>query len=170
MNTCRREYSCLRRKQAQSKPYNKMNKATKALYYRAEFQCMGDVLKDGHLNEKEFTRLMTLLGMPEAQRASEVLWKKQKKAEGNRMTVDEYVTLMSDAAVDSKTNMWRRLFAQFDTDGSGWASRQDVVEGLENMGIEVNAAMRARIQAMDSDKDGRVYYGDFLKMQLLKQC
>lgn len=157
-------------KQAQARPYNKMNKTTKTLYYRAEFQSMGDVLKDGHLNLKEFTRLVTLLGLPQADRAAQMLWDQQKKEEGNRMTVDEYVSLMSDPAVDAKTSMWRRLFAQFDTDGSGWASRQEVVQGLEKMGIEVNEDMRGRIQAMDADKDDRVYYGDFLKMQLLKHC
>ena len=30
------------------------------------------------------------------------LWKKQKKAEGDKMTVEEYVSLMMDAAVDAK--------------------------------------------------------------------
>ncbi|XP_076456656.1 16 kDa calcium-binding protein-like isoform X2 [Babylonia areolata] len=156
-------------KQTQAKPYAKMNKTTKSLYYRAEFQCMGDVLKDGHLNQREFTRLMSLLGLPQLDRAAEILWNKQKKRDGSRMNVDEYVHMMSDPSLDSQTSMWRKLFAQFDTDGSGWASRQDVIQGLQKMGIEVNDSMRAKIEAMDGDKDGRVYYGDFLKMQLLNK-
>ena len=50
----------------------KMNKATRATYYRAEFQSMGDVVHDGRLEKKEFFRLMTLLGLPEVDRAAEV--------------------------------------------------------------------------------------------------
>ena len=68
-----------------------------------------------------------------------------------------------------RTNIWRKLFAQFDTDGSGFASEEEVVEGLEKMGIPVGDEMRAKISSMDSNKDGRIYYGDFLKMQLLKK-
>ena len=32
----------------------------------------------------------------------QILWNKQKKEAGNKMTVDEYVNLMMDAAVDAK--------------------------------------------------------------------
>ena len=65
--------------------------------------------------------------------------------------------------------MWRKLFAKFDTDGTGYASRQEVIDGLEDMGIPVGDEMKDKISRMDSNKDGRIYYGDFLKMQLLKK-
>ncbi|XP_070208619.1 calmodulin-like isoform X2 [Littorina saxatilis] len=146
-----------------------MSQDTQRTYFRAEFQSMGDVLGDGRLNKQEFTRLVSLLGLPDAATSAEVLWNKTAKQEGGKMRIEEYCDLMADPAVDSKTDMWRKLFAKFDTDGSGYASRQDVIEGLENIGIPVNDEMKAKIKAMDSDRDGRIYYGDFLKMQLLKK-
>ncbi|KAK7485660.1 hypothetical protein BaRGS_00023109, partial [Batillaria attramentaria] len=156
-------------KRSAGKMSGKMSKETRTLYYRAEFQTMGDVLQDGQLNEREFYRLMTLLGLPDVAKSAGILWNKTKKAAGNKMSVDEYVGMMVDPAVDSKTSLWRKLFAQFDTDGSGYASREEVITGLEKLGIPVNDEMRQKIKAMDADKDGRIYYGDFLKMQLLKK-
>jgi hypothetical protein len=50
-----------------------MSNSTKRLYYLAEYTSLGDILpKDNRLSQKEFTRLVTLLGMPEADRAAEV--------------------------------------------------------------------------------------------------
>lgn len=144
-------------------------KTTCTIYYRAEFQTMGDVIKDGLLNQAEFLRLMTLLGLPDVDKAGPILFNKTKMAAGDKMSVDEYVAMMMDPTVDANTNMWRKLFAEFDTDGSGYASRQDVISGLEKLGITVGEETRRRIQAMDSNKDGKIHYGDFLKMQLLNK-
>lgn len=61
------------------------------------------------------------------------------------------------------------MFAKFDTDGSGYASQKEVISGLADMGIPVNDAMKKKIKDMDTDKDGRIFYGEFLKMQLLNK-
>ena len=50
----------------------KMSKETMKIYYRAEFESMGDVVRDGRLSKVEFFRLMTLLGLPDVERAAEV--------------------------------------------------------------------------------------------------
>jgi len=146
-----------------------MEVGTRKIYYQAEFKCMGDVLGDGKLNQREFTRLMQLLGLPDVAVNSKVLWDSTKKVERGKMHIDEYVAMMMQPGVAQKTCMWRELFAKFDTDGSGWASRNDIFTGLEEIGITVTKELREKIMAMDkkSAQDDRVNYGDFLKMQLL---
>ncbi|XP_025090674.1 16 kDa calcium-binding protein-like isoform X2 [Pomacea canaliculata] len=145
-----------------------MTPADPGVYYRAEFTSVGDVLKDGMLNKAEFLRLIGLLGVSDPEEA-EVLWDRQTKAAGDWMSSAEYVALMSNPVVAETTSMWRKLFAKFDTDGSGYASQKEVISGLADMGIPVNDAMKKKIKDMDTDKDGRIFYGEFLKMQLLNK-
>ena len=61
--------------------------------------------------------------------------------------------------------MWRQLFAEFDLDGTGTASKAEVLQGLEKVGIPVNDRLKATVDKM-ADSQGMVGYGDFLAEQL----
>ena len=58
------------------------------------------------------------------------------------------------------------MFGEFDWNGTGWASKDEVLQGLENIGLPINAQTRKMVDDMDDDNDGRVSYTDFLKEQL----
>ncbi len=59
------------------------------------------------------------------------------------------------------------MYEEFDQDHSGWASKEDVVNGLQNsLGIPVEGQLKEKIDAMDENGDGKIYYSNFLRMQL----
>lgn len=142
-----------------------MNKQTKLLYFTAEFKAMGDLVGNNKLNKGEFIRLLMLLGYPGGREGSEKLWQ-AKVPQAAYMNLDEYIQMMMDKNIFESTKMWRMLFAEFDTDGSGFASPDEVKMGLEKIGLTVGPVMEEKLQKMDSNKDGKINYSDFLRMQL----
>ncbi|XP_067666000.1 uncharacterized protein [Haliotis asinina] len=141
---------------------------TKLRYLEEEFNCM-DVLGDNRLNYGEFVRLMRLLRYPTGHEGAKQIWLKQLgKNERSTMSKNEYVKLMtSDTTLEKLTSVWRCVYEEFDHDHSGWASKQDVINGLENsLGIPVQGTLREKIDAMDENGDGKIYYSNFLRMQL----
>ncbi|ESO86007.1 hypothetical protein LOTGIDRAFT_235605 [Lottia gigantea] len=138
-----------------------------SLYFKAEFACM-DLGKDGKLCYSEFVRLLAGLGYHLGVPGAKKVWKDCGKYESSYMTLREYVDLMkNDDELEKATSSCRSVFAAFDWDSSGWASKSDIIKGLETvLGITVTPQLEQKIQAMDSNKDGCVYYGDYLKMQL----
>ncbi|CAG5122703.1 unnamed protein product [Candidula unifasciata] len=139
---------------------------TRLLYFTAEFQSLGDMTKDNHLRLEEFTRLMLLLGYPSDEEEVEKIWTSIGLPDGGLMTLDDYLKLMSNEEIRSKTDTWRKLFAKFDTNGNGFASKSEVVTGLQEIGIDITPTLRAKIEGMDTNKDGNISYAEFLKIQL----
>ncbi|XP_050392523.1 uncharacterized protein LOC126811088 [Patella vulgata] len=137
------------------------------LYYRAEFECM-DLAKDNRLCYSEFVKLLVGLGYHLGVEGAKNVWKECGKYDSSFMTIDEYIRLMiKDKELENATSSCRSVFAAFDWDSSGWASKDDIIKGLETvLGITVTPALEKKIQEMDSNKDGCIYYGDYLKMQL----
>ena len=59
------------------------------------------------------------------------------------------------------------MYSTFDNDGTGWASRQDVERGLrEIFSAKLTDELTDRVRKMDENKDGKIYYTNFLRMQL----
>uniref|UniRef100_A0A0B6ZRE4 EF-hand domain-containing protein n=1 Tax=Arion vulgaris TaxID=1028688 RepID=A0A0B6ZRE4_9EUPU len=136
------------------------------IYYTAEFQSFGDVSKDNLMGKDEFIRLMQLLGYPGDTGDARLLWKAMGQPEDGRITLNEYNVLMSDEAVAVKTDTWRKLFAEFDPDSNGYATKAEVINGLKHIGVEITPEIREKLEAMDANKDGRISYAEFLRLQL----
>ncbi|KAK3781239.1 hypothetical protein RRG08_051747, partial [Elysia crispata] len=80
---------------------------------------------------------------------------------------DEYISHSClTRKIDSKTNQWRKLFAQFDQNGTGWATKEEVLQGLQKMGLGNNEQMKKIVEEMDGDNDNKIFYTEFLKKQL----
>ncbi|KAI8777077.1 16 kDa calcium-binding protein [Biomphalaria glabrata] len=139
---------------------------TRRLFYAAEFKSLGDVTKDNTMRKEEFTRLMMLLGFPYGIEEIEQIWSDKGMEDGGRMSLEEYIDVMLDDKIDSQTSMWRKLFTCFDTDGNATASKAEVVKGLEKIGLDITPEMRTKIDQMDTNKDGKISYEEFLKAQL----
>ncbi|BFZ20939.1 hypothetical protein BsWGS_23977 [Bradybaena similaris] len=138
------------------------------LYITAEFKSLGDITHDDHLRLEEFVRLLLLLGYPSDEEEAKKIWNSVGLPDGGFMTLDDYLALMSNEEVSSKTGTWRKLFAQFDTDGNGFASKAEVLHGLHEIGIDLTPKIRGKVEGMDGDKDGKISYGEFLKVQLMQ--
>ncbi|KAK3740267.1 hypothetical protein RRG08_051748, partial [Elysia crispata] len=93
-----------------------------------------------------------------------------KKSDGGQLSRDEYISLMFDKKIDSKTNQWRKLFAQFDQNGTGWATKEEVLQGLQKMGLGNNEQMKKIVEEMDGDNDNKIFYTEFLKKQLRQKA
>ncbi|XP_059154917.1 neurocalcin-delta-like [Physella acuta] len=139
---------------------------TRRLFYTIEFQCMGDMTKDQRMSLEEFYRLMMLLGFPDGREGAEKVWLAHGKTAGGKMTQSEYIELMFDESIERKTNCWRTLFGQFDTDGNASATKTEVLKGLEDIGLEVTSSLRQKVDEMDTNKDGKISYEEFLRAQL----
>ncbi|GFN91040.1 calcium-dependent protein kinase 31 [Plakobranchus ocellatus] len=144
----------------------KISNEARRIYYTAEFEALGDMTKDGLISIEEFMRLMMLLGYPGGRSGCKSIWKYAGKTEGGQMSKDEYISLMFDKKIDSKTNQWRKMFADFDQDGTGWATREEVLQGLEKVGLADTQQIKKLVEDMDGDNDGKVSYTEFLKKQL----
>lgn len=53
----------------------------------------------------------------------------------------------------------------FDTDNSGSATKSELIDGLRDLGIKINPTIQKKIEDMDHNKDGKVTYEDFLRIQ-----
>ncbi|XP_041361608.1 uncharacterized protein LOC121377610 isoform X2 [Gigantopelta aegis] len=140
---------------------------TKIIYLRGEFEAM-DLLQDNKLNMGEFMRLMRLLQYPGGSQGAKQVWLDLGLSERNFMNEDEYVNLMlKDEQLERATSIWRDIYEKFDWDKSGWASTSDVETGLkELLGGDISAELKKNIAKMDENKDGKIYYSNFLRMQL----
>ncbi|RUS76137.1 hypothetical protein EGW08_016107, partial [Elysia chlorotica] len=147
----------------------KISNEAKRIYYTSEFDALGDMTKDGLVNYDEFMNLLMLLGFTGDRDGCKKIWKYAKKPDGGQMNKDEYIALMFDKKIDSKTDQWRKLFAQFDQDGTGWATKEEVLQGLEKMGIPNSDEMKKTVEEMDTNKDDKISYTEFLKKQLHRQ-
>lgn len=144
----------------------KISNEARRIYYTAEFDALGDMTKDGLINFDEFMRLMMLLGFTGNRDGCKKVWKYAGKSDGAQMSRDEYITLMFDKKIDTKTNQWRKLFAEFDQNGTGWATKDEVTQGLEKLGVSNKTELKQIVEDMDSDHDNKVSYIEFLKKQL----
>ncbi|CAL1542204.1 unnamed protein product [Lymnaea stagnalis] len=153
-------------KKEETQPVSDPSIETRKLFYTAEFHSLGDVTRDDTMTKEEFYRLMMLLGYPDGVEGAERIWLDHGQEDGGRMTLDQYIALMFDDAVDAKTNCWRKLFANFDPDGNAFASKSEVIKGLQNIGLDITPEMRKIVDKMDTNKDGKISYEEFLKAQL----
>ncbi|GFR92997.1 calcium-dependent protein kinase [Elysia marginata] len=144
----------------------KISNEARRIYYTNEFDALGDMTKDGMVNFDEFMRLMMLLGYPGGRDGCKRIWTHAGKTDGAQMSRDEYIALMFDKKIDTKTNKWRKLFAQFDQNGTGWATKQEVTQGLEKIGIPNTDQLKKAVEEMDEDNDHKISYIEFLKKQL----
>lgn len=143
----------------------KLSEDTKMLrYFTDEFSSIGDTLKDGKLNYGEFIRLMELL---QYKKDAKKLWKSEGKPLGSgTMTKEEYIAMMAKGKVEKESGTWRKMYNEFDADSNGYVSYQELTKGLATLGMSDSKAAKTVAAKMDTDKDGKITYVEFLKEQL----
>lgn len=67
----------------------------------------------------------------------------------------------------SSTSRLRDIFFKFDDNKDGRATKEQILQGFADMGIEVDDEIKEKINKLDTNNDGKVAYQDFVKSQLL---
>lgn len=145
-----------------SKKLPKFSEEMLDLYLRAEFNVM-DTDKDGKINRKELRNLLTLLGVRKAKNKLEIfdIYKKD-----DTVDIEDYVAIFKDEPpLVKKTQRFRQLFRLFDKNSDGWATKAEIIAGLEQVEIEIDDAIRETVEKMDAHDDGKVSYQEFLTLE-----
>ncbi|KAL5015076.1 hypothetical protein ScPMuIL_009346 [Solemya velum] len=140
-------------------------KASTEQYLRAEFRAM-DVNNDHKLGVSDFYKLMTNLGYSEGSGGPKVLLKRTDKDMDKVVTEDEFVAAIKDPAVLQQTSSLRDLFSNCDKDGDLTATKDEVIAGFKKTGIKpITQEMQKKIESMDENKDKKITYVEFLRVQ-----
>nr|XP_022313655.1 calmodulin-4-like isoform X2 [Crassostrea virginica] len=135
------------------------------LYFKAEFTSM-DKTNRGKLTTSEFVQLMMFLGYGERWKVDELLKSINKEGDGY-ITIDEFFAAMDRPAVKEGTSRLRNIFFKFDDNKDGRATKEQILQGFKDMGVEVDDEIKAKVTKLDTNNDGKVAYQDFVQSQLL---
>lgn len=137
----------------------------KQLYFKAEFTAM-DKDNRGKLTTSEFVKLMMFLGYGERWKVDELLKAVNPEGDGY-ITIDEFYSAMKRPGVVEGTSRLREMFFKFDDNKDGRATKEQILQGFEDMGIEVDDEIKEKINKLDTNNDGKVAYQDFVQNQLM---
>lgn len=137
------------------------------LYFKAEFTAM-DKENRGKLTTAEFVKLMMFLGYGERWKVDELL-KAVNPEEDCYITIDEFYTAMNRPGVKDGTSRLRNIFFKFDDNKDGRATKEQILQGFKDMGVEVDDEITEKVNKLDTNNDGKVAYQDFVQSQLLNK-
>ncbi|XP_048731251.1 calmodulin-4-like isoform X1 [Ostrea edulis] len=135
------------------------------LYFKAEFTAM-DRENRGKLTTAEFVKLMMFLGYGEKWKVDSLLKSINTEGDGY-ITIDEFYNAMNRPEVKAGTSRLRNIFFKFDDNKDGRATREQILQGFADMGVEVDDEITAKVTELDTNNDGRVKYQDFVQSQLV---
>merc|ERR1711908_59985 len=91
------------------------------------------------------------------------------KDKSGTIEFDEFVDLMSQTnkSQEQMNEEIKNAFLTFDADGSGFITREELIETLTTMGDPVDEeTITGMIQEADVDADGKINYEEFTKIIL----
>merc|ERR1712094_38761 len=95
--------------------------------------------------------------------------KEVDKDKSGTIEFDEFVDLMArtNKTQDQMEEEIKNAFLTFDADGSGFITREELIETLTTMGDPVDEeTITGMIQEADVDGDGKINYEEFTKIML----
>lgn len=135
-------------------------------YLKGEFVAM-DTPRREMLSLEQFERLLTFLGYDGEMKPEYMLGKVGADSGREYITVDEYYKLMNKFPdVKTRTNKLRVLFFKFDHNYDGFAPKEDVLDELRKMGVDVDAEIISKVEQMDVNHDGKISYQEFVLTHL----
>ncbi|KAJ2752804.1 hypothetical protein GGI19_003576 [Coemansia pectinata] len=121
---------------------------------------------DGSITPKELGAVLKAAGQnPSDEELQDMV--NELDADGNgRIDFSEFLTLMhKHSPEDNEEDELRDAFKIFDKDGNGYINKKELREAMANLGEKLtDAEIDAMIREADSDDDGHIDFGEFVKL------
>merc|ERR1712072_1458001 len=131
-----------------------------------------DKKRTGSIPLPDMGTVLRSLGQNPTEAELQALMEEVDKDKSGAIEFEEFVDLMSrtNKSKDQMQNEIREAFLTFDADGSGYITRDELVETLTTMGDPVDEeVINGMIQEADLDGDGKINYEEFTKIMLASE-
>merc|ERR1712054_248320 len=128
-----------------------------------------DKKRTGSIPLSDMGTVLRSLGQNPTEAELQALMDEVDKDKSGTIEFNEFVDLMSrtNKSKDQMQNEIREAFLTFDADGSGYITRDELIETLTTMGDPVDEeVITGMIQEADLDGDGKINYEEFTKIML----
>merc|ERR1711934_616429 len=128
-----------------------------------------DKKRTGAIPIGDMGTVLRSLGQNPTEAELQALMDEVDKDKSGTIEFNEFVDLMSrtNKSKDQMQNEIREAFLTFDADGSGYITKDELIETLTTMGDPVDEeVITGMIQEADLDGDGKINYEEFTKIML----
>merc|ERR1719199_599191 len=128
-----------------------------------------DKKRTGSIPIADMGTVLRSLGQNPTEAELQALMEEVDKDKSGTIEFDEFVDLMSrtNKTQEQMEEEIKNAFLTFDADGSGFITREELIETLTTMGDPVDEeTITGMIQEADVDGDGKINYEEFTKIML----
>merc|ERR1712093_133645 len=128
-----------------------------------------DKKRTGAIPIADMGTVLRSLGQNPTEAELQALMEEVDKDKSGTIEFDEFVDLMSQTnkSQEQMNEEIKNAFLTFDADGSGFITREELIETLTTMGDPVDEeTITGMIQEADLDGDGKINYAEFTKIML----
>merc|ERR1712028_69495 len=128
-----------------------------------------DKKRTGAIPIADMGTVLRSLGQNPTEAELQALMEEVDKDKSGTIEFEEFVDLMSrtNKTQDQMEEEIKNAFLTFDADGSGFITREELIETLTTMGDPVDEeTITGMIQEADVDGDGKINYEEFTKIML----
>merc|ERR1712230_98026 len=128
-----------------------------------------DKKRTGSIPVADMGTVLRSLGQNPTEAELAALVEEVDKDKSGTIEFDEFVDLMShtNKSQEQMNEEIKNAFLTFDADGSGFITREELIETLTTMGDPVDEeTITGMIQEADVDGDGKINYEEFTKIML----
>merc|ERR1712100_990516 len=128
-----------------------------------------DKKRTGAIPIADMGTVLRSLGQNPTEAELQALMEEVDKDKSGTIEFDEFVDLMSrpNKTQEQMEEEIKDAFLTFDADGSGFITREELIETLTTMGDPVDEeTITGMIQEADVDGDGKINYEEFTKIML----
>merc|ERR1712093_800367 len=128
-----------------------------------------DKKRTGAIPISDMGTVLRSLGQNPTEAELQALMEEVDKDKSGTIEFDEFVDLMArtNKSRDQMEDEIKNAFLTFDADGSGYITKEELVETLTTMGDPVDEeTINGMIQEADLDGDGKINYAEFTRIML----
>lgn len=120
---------------------------------------------DGKITADELFEVMKTIGQKKTFRECQQMIARVDKDGSGHIDINEFYLMMSGTVGSTEEDI-ENAFKVFDTDGNGYISKTELKHALTKCGTYkfTNKQIEKMMEKVDSDKDGRVCYEEFIEL------
>lgn len=122
-----------------------------------------DTDKSGFLTQAELTEVLRKKGYKDPESKIQAMFRSCDSSGDNKVSLDEFLTAMGVIAPkDHKKATMRNVFREFDVNGDGTISREELGQALQQSGLS-DAEVDRVLQLADADGSHTISYEEFIE-------